>query len=206
MKFFLSFLPLIFFTLSSAKAWAEISYHPSLTLGFENGGDRVFEREISTGGKRGFNAGGMAVLGIGVDAEHPIEAAKLSTRVNFGFKAGGAEAENGKLDLFRWIVEASEHFELATTPVILGAGLTYHFSNQLNGTGILKDRSGAVDPSLGYFLQADYAFRKSDGQRYYLGNRDYHLGLRVTFQNITETDSGTKYNANAIGVHARHVW
>lgn len=198
-----SILILAFVTAITPAALA-LDLRPAMTIGFEGGGDRVFERSVTTGEKRGFRAGGLAVLGFSADLWHPIGNVNLITRGLFGFKAAGAEAQDGKLDFFRWLVELSEHYRGSEIPFLVGGGITYHFANKLNGTGVLAHLSDEVDTSLGYFVEAGYAFRRAEG-RFGLGVEEIQVALRTTWQKYHVAD-GRNFNANAVGLHFRTVW
>ncbi len=192
-------------SLASPKIQA-LEYHPTFNLGFEFGGEKFFEAPLDDGTTRGFNAGSLAILTGGVDVQHTIRDLPLESRIAFGFKGAGAEATNGKYDFFRWILELSEHYRIDKVPLIVGGGLTWHFSNQVIAEGLFAGYSTDVDPSLGFFIQSDYVFRKENGAAFPWSIREYHLGARYTIQSYEKKALDIKINANAVGLHFRLMW
>ncbi|HVJ65229.1 MAG TPA: hypothetical protein VM901_08240 [Bdellovibrionota bacterium] len=197
---------LLMATLALSASAHAFEIHPNFALGLDFGGEKFFEASLTDGSKRSFNAGSLAVLTVGADLRHPIGEVPLETRLALGFKAAGAQAENGKYDFFRWILEASEHYRIDAVPLLVGAGVTWHVSNKVVTDGIFESYATDVDPSLGFFVQSDYVFRRDGGENYPLGVSEMHLGARVTIQKYTQKAFNKEINANAFGIHFRTLW
>jgi len=192
-------------TLSFSLSALAIELQPIMSVGFESGGDDVASFTYENNKKRTMKAGSGAVFSGGVSVANPISEHELSTRASFSFKGAALTATNAELNFFRWILEVAEHYAIPKSRFQVGAGLTYHLSNKLTGTGDATSIDGALKPSLGMFLGAEYYLQRDEELP--LGVRSTLIGLRYVRQSYeSETSGAEKLAASSFGLNLSLLW
>jgi hypothetical protein len=137
-------------------------------------------------------SGYVGRVGVGVSFESLRGALRnFDLQTTIGFKFDGiARATNADLDWTRIPVELLGFYRLGQSAFRLGGGLTYHFANELKGTGLTQVHQ-SFDSALGGVIEGDYRF----------GARDQmSVGLRYTMIHYTRDVFSIK--ANSLGLHA----
>jgi len=183
------FLFLVFCTQFS---WAGIS--GVFNFGYDYDGDEVEPISFVSGNTHSVAAGKGVFLNVGAvmdfDTDHRFWR-DFKVQSTLGYKIDAIpKATNGSLDWSRIPVELLGFYHFRESNLRLGAGLTYQFSNELRGTGVLQ-RQRQFDNSLGGVIEADYLFGIK---------KNLLLGLRYTIIQYRAASRFVTYNANSLGL------
>lgn len=140
-------------------------------IGVDFGGDRLTTAVFTNGDTEDINAGELFSASIGMVFENTDN---LETQFTFGIKADFITASNGDIDWTRFPLELLQFYK--TDRWRLGAGLTYHLSPDLSGSGVASGVDASFDDALGVVVEMDRFF----GDNAYFGVRytsiDYEVG------------------------------
>jgi len=180
-------VPLVGVLLGTLAAIPAASAESGLIVrgGFESGGDTLFEGRLTDGDSASIEAGGGALLEVGV--RHGIIGPKWETDLTVGVKADTENASNGDVSFTRVTLNAMQYYRFAEK-IRFGAGVTYHLSPTLevDVPGLRDEAEG--ESVVGYMLAADYVVTPS-----------VELGIRAT-QLDYEFENGATVTVDGSGV------
>jgi hypothetical protein len=166
------------------------AYEPSKThlvtsLGLMDGGDKLATVEYRHGDDVDIRAGGLVLLGVGVNHEFGNN---WELQATLNYLGAGANAKNGDVSFSRWPVEVLGFYRNGSHR--FGGGLTYHVNpkfdvNLDNG----PDDTINFDNALGVVVEYDYFFL-----------RQLSLGVRGTLIDYKSSEVDGSINGNSIGV------
>jgi hypothetical protein len=125
---------------------------PLLKAGVDLGGDAMVTAVFANGetetirANEGFYMGGGAAI---IDAARNME-----YHLSLAYKVAAVDASNGDIDWTRFPLEALAFYRFARGRA--GAGLVYHISPKLEGSGVVGGLDVKFKNALGAVLQADW--------------------------------------------------
>lgn len=132
--------------------------HFMLTGGLTHGGDKIATIEYEDGDDADIRAGGLFLLGLGVDYRF-TPSWELQLTLNYQFDR--ANAENGDASFHRMPIDLLGFYRQGAHR--FGGGLTYHMSPEFEADFDSLDDNISVDfdDALGLVLEYDYFFNDS---------------------------------------------
>jgi len=157
-------------------------------LGFDGGGDKLISLEFTNGDSSSIKAGGGVFIEAGYGTTTPFfDNPALQTDISFGYKNDQEDATNGKVSFRRLSINLNQLVKLERFRV--GAGLTYHFDNELKASGsFFNNGKVEFDETLGFNLIAEY-----------IASDRAVVGLRASF--IDYEFEGESVDGNSIGLY-----
>ncbi len=152
-----------------------------IEFGIHGGGDEVANVTFVSGNTKTIEGGGLFSLSAGLVFDHD----SYTSRFKLGIKKDSIDATNGSLNWDRITADVLLMYKL-NEDVQIGAGLTYHSSIELSGSGVVAG-SAKFDNALGFMMEADYFW---DTKSY--------IGLSLTA--IDYKISGSTFSGNSLGV------
>ena len=182
----------IFSLLSPLSSWAKV--YGLVHFGYDHDGNDFITVPYDNGRESSITPGSgyLGRVGVGVSFESlrgVLRNFDLQTTIGFKFD-GIARATNADLDWTRIPVELLGFYRFEQSSFRLGGGLTYHFANELKGTGITR-MNHVFDSALGGVIEGDYRF----------GVRD-QMSVSLRYTMIHYTHDVFSIKANSLGIHA----
>lgn len=161
--------------------------NPMFKVGLDTGGDTLYQATFTDGSSKSIKANGGAFFGGGISVIN--DAKDIEAEVSLSYKTDTIAAKNGDVKWTRFPVDALVFYRVPHFRV--GAGLTYHLSPKLTGSGAAGSFDISVENAMGMLLQADYGF--SDKM---------FLGLRYTGIEYKPTNCAgcTPAKGNGVGL------
>lgn len=172
-----------------APAYAD--FKPLVTFGYDFGGEKLVHVEYTDGDtadiktNQGFRFGAGTV--------YVNEAGNFETELSVSYKVDRANGSNGHVAMSRFPVDWLAFYR--AKQVRIGAGLTYHLSPKLTGSGVAENIEAKFKNALGLIVQADFIGTKKSQQS------GPFLGFRYTFLTYKEKETNTPIDADGPGIH-----
>ena len=154
------------------------------------GGDKLLDLTYNDGSKSDITSGDGILLGGGAAVElYSTESFAFDFQPSLSWKFTTIqEASNGNATWTRFPADMLLFFRDKKNSFRIGAGLTHHMMNKLDGEGVLSQATQEFDNTLGYIIQADYML-------------DYFMSFDLRYTAISySSDTVSAVNANSIGV------
>lgn len=169
-----------------------------LSLGFEFGGEKIVDVTYTNGSSSSIEAGRGISLNGGV-IYRPEESSALGD-FEFQGTVGGKftstkEATNGNITWSHWPIDALAFWRKDDQPYRLGGGVTGHFGNKLEGSGVASAINVSVDNAVGFVVAGDY---------FYGAEKNVMIGGRYT--SIKYKANGSTVDGNNFGVVLAVQW
>ena len=159
--------------------------HLVTSLGLMDGGDKLATVKYRHSDDVDINAGGLVLLGVGVNQEFGNN---WELQATLNYLGAGADARNGEVSFSRWPIEVLGFYHVGNHR--FGGGLTYHVNPKFDvDFDYGPDETVNFDDALGAVLEYDYFFMPQ-----------LSLGVRGTVINYKSSDVDGTINGNSIGV------
>ena len=152
-----------------------------LELGVHGGGDEIANVTFVSGNTESIDAGGLISLSAGLVFDH----GDFASRFKFGIKTDSIDATNGSIDWDKNMADILLMYKV-DDDIQIGAGLTYHSSIELSGSGVVAGVA-KFDNALGFVVEADYFWDKKS-----------YIGL--SFTSIDYEINTLSYDGSSIGL------
>ena len=181
----LPFIALCHPALAQEESAADIGTHLVLTGGIGTGGDELAEVEYDHGDDGEVRAGGLVLLGVGIDHQFGNNW-EVQATVNYLFD--GADADNGDVFFSRWPLDLLAFYRNGNHR--FGGGLTYHLNPEFEvDLDYVPERTIDFDDALGFVLEYDYFIMPQ-----------LSVGVRGTLIDYEASDFDDEVSGNSIGV------
>ena len=120
------------------------------------GGDKIAEVIFDDGSKETIYGGGTYMFGGGILVDTLSDSSIYQTQLTINYKFDSSNASNGDISWDRYPLELIQFFN--TDQWRLGAGLSYHLSPSVSGSGFASGFDANFDDALGFVAEIDYLF------------------------------------------------
>lgn len=158
---------------------------PMFKVGYDTGGETLVTVTFTNGERSSIKANQGFYFGGGVSILN--DAKTVETEVSLSWKFQSITASNGDVTWTRFPLDALVFYRLPRVRV--GAGLTYHMSPKLDGSGVAGGLNTEVKDAAGGVLQADWRITEA-----------MNLGLRYTALEYKDKTTSTAAKSNGVGV------
>lgn len=154
-------------------------------MGLHGGGSKLATATYTSGNTASITAGSLISFGVGPQIDITNN---THIRALFGYKFDSVSAKNGNISFTRLPLDVMFFYQ--TEQWNFGAGITYHISPTLSGSGIASNVNGSYKNALGYVAEVDFRL----GEFFYLGGKY----TRIDYQ--PEQVGAKTADGNSIGV------
>jgi hypothetical protein len=155
-----------------------------VTLGITNGGDTLATVEYDDGDDIDMKAGGLLLLGAGIDHQFG-NGWEIQSTLNYHFNR--TDADNGDAEFTRMPIDVLGFYRAGNHR--FGGGVTYHLNPEFEIDTDFADGDIEFDNALGWVIEYDYFF--SEG---------ISAGLRYTMIDYEASDFDVELDGNHLGL------
>jgi hypothetical protein len=156
--------------------------HPVIVAGADFGGDKIVTVTFTNGDTSSIKAGDGLYLGLGASVLNDDRRIEFLGTINYKYTS--ISADNGDVTWTRVPLDALGFYRWEKFR--LGAGVTYHMSPKIHGSGAASSLNVTVDNALGEVVQGDLLLGK------------VNIGLRYT--HITYKNSSGSAKGDSAGI------
>lgn len=154
-----------------------------IELGIHFGGDELVYEQASNGDKDTIKAGELFSFDVGRLYQH---SPSWETQLTFGIKSDAKYDQDVSVSWIRYPLNGLVFYRMAKSRVGLGA--TYHFSPQLQGSGLAANIGEKYNDALGGLFEVDFIYSKK-----------FLYGIRLTLIEYESKKDGHVVDGSSIG-------
>jgi len=181
-------------SLNSAQAQSQEPANPMrffVGMGLTHGGDKLADVQYTDGTNVSITTGDLVAFNAGIDYQVTPE---FSFQGSIGYHGDNASAENGSMRFQRYPVELLAYYQVAPQWRV-GGGVRYVTGAKFTSSGAAYVGNYSFKGNVGAIIEGEYL----------VGNH-WGFKLRYVSEKVTEKISGTKLDANHVGVYGNYYF